>query len=363
MKQIKNRPGISCTIFICVLCAILFSSCDFGSYESVEVSFLNQKDKIKLAGTISLPKADKKVPAVLLIQGSGPHNRDEELLGFKPFETLATHLAQKGIAVLRVDRRGCGKSEGEYLGLDVNHYVEDALYGINFLKSYAAIDTNKIGLIGHSLGGLIAPLAAGQTNDIAFIISCAGPGIWGRDILYSQDSLYAKLSGVKPEDFKKIKSLCDRRYELIMKENISEEERNEFSRIYTRLSWYVTDDLRRMFFPFPANQAYSFFSTPQFKKTMQIDPVLAWKNVKCPVLAVNGSNDFQTAADLNLKGIKKGLSEGGNTHYEIIKLKNHNHLFQQTDDGNPVEYGKLNEPFSPVVLKLITDWITSLDKN
>lgn len=362
MKRIKNRLRINCTIFILGIFWIIFNSCDTVSYESVEVSFLNKKDNIKLAGTISIPKVDKKVPAVLLIQGSGPHNRDEEILGYKPFETIANYLAKKGIAVLRVDRRGCGKSEGEYLSLDMNHFVKDAHYAVKFLKSYSNIDTNKIGLIGHSLGGLIAPLTAGQTNDIAFIISCAGPGIWGNDMLYSQDSLYAKLSGVKPEDYKKIKRLCDRRYDLIMKDSISEEEINEFSQIYIKISEYVTDDLRRMFFSIPANQAYSFFRAPQFKKAMEIDPVLAWENVKCPVLAINGANDFQTAADINLKGIKKGLSEGGNTHFKIIKLQNHNHLFQQTDYGNPIEYGKLKEPFSPIVLNLMTDWIISLDK-
>lgn len=362
MRRIKNRLRINCTIFIYSIIWIIFNSCDTVSYESVEVSFLNQNDKIKLAGTISIPKVDKKVPAVLLIQGSGAHNRDEEILGYKPFETISNYFAGKGIAVLRVDRRGCGKSEGNYSSLDVNHFVDDALYGIKFLKSYPNIDTNKIGLIGHSLGGLIAPLAASQTNDVAFIISCAGPGIWGNDMLYSQDSLYAELSGAKPEDYKQIKRLCDRRFNLIMKDSITEKEINEFSEIYIKLSEYVTDDLRRMFFSIPANQAYSFFRAPQFKKAMEIDPVLAWENVKCPVLVINGSKDFQTAADINLEGINKGLSKGGNTRFKIIKLQNHNHLFQQTDYGNPIEYGKLKEPFSPVVLNLMTDWIISLNK-
>lgn len=362
MKLIKNRLRINYTIFIYGVFWIIFNSCDTASYKSVEVSFLNQKDNIKLAGTLTIPKVDKKVPAVLLIQGSGPHNRNEEILGFKPFETIANYLSKRGIAVLRVDRRGCGKSEGTYLELDIDNFVEDALYGVDFLKSYPNIDTHRIGLIGHSLGGLIAPLAASQINDVAFIISCAGPGIWGNDMLYSQNSLYAELSGVKPENYKDIKRLCERRYDLIMKDSLSEEEINEFSQIYIKLSEYVTDDLRRMFFSLPANQAHSFFRAPQFIKAMEIDPVLAWENVRCPVLAINGSKDFQTAADINLEGIKKGLTEGGNTHFKIIKLQNHNHLLQKTNYGNPIEYGKLKEPFSPIVLNLMTEWIISLDK-
>ena len=187
MIDLKTKTHSTISIFVNSIFLILILTtniaCNSVKYDSVEVNYLNAHDGIRLSGTLTIPLGKKIFPAVILIQGSGPHNRDEEILGHKPFQVIADYLSNNGIAVLRVDRRGCGKSEGTYLPLDLNHSVEDALYGIKFLKSYPNIDKNKIGVVGHSLGGLIAAMASSRTNDIAFIISLAGPGIWGKNIL------------------------------------------------------------------------------------------------------------------------------------------------------------------------------------
>lgn len=361
MKHNINRLSINYTIFIYGIFGIIFSSCDTVSYESVEVNILNQKDNIKLSGTISIPKVDKKVPAVLLIQGSGPHNRDEEVYGHKPFEDISNYLSKRGIAVLRVDRRGCGKSDGTYLELDMDNYVEDAICGVEFLKSYPNIDTNKIGLIGHSLGGLIAALAASQTNDVAFVVSCAGPGIWGKNIVFSQNKLWAQLSGTQDKDIQDIKALCYRWYDLLFEENVTQAEIEEFTHIYIQLSQYLSDELRPIFYPGPADKALMYFRSSQYRNALQIDPIETWKNVECPVLAINGTKDYHVASKDNLTGIRKGLEEGGNKRFKIVELKNHNHMFQRTENGSPTEVPKLKESFSPIVLDLIVNWIESYE--
>ena len=297
----------------------------------------------------------------MLIQGSGPHNRDEEVQGHKPFEDISNYLSKRGIAVLRVDKRGCGKSEGIYLELDIDNFIEDAIYGVDFLKSYPNIDTHKIGLIGHSLGGLIAPLTASRTNDVAFVISCAGPGIWGRDIVFSQSKAWAELSGAQIEDIENVKNLTCRWYDLINKDSITQADIDEFTQIYIRLSEYVNDELRQIFYPGPAEKALLYFRSPRYVKSLQIDPREAWKNVKCPVLAINGSRDYHVASKDNLEGIKKGLEEGGNKRFKIVELENHNHMFQRTENGSPTEVPRIKESFSPIVLDLIVNWIESYE--
>jgi hypothetical protein len=359
-------PGLSSTFFstlnLISIILILTSTftCTPPKYNSIEISYLNSQDGIELSGTLTIPRGGKNFPAVLLIQGTGPHNRDEEILGHKPFRVIADYLSGNGIAVLRVDRRGTGKSGGTFLDLDMDNYVEDALYGIEFLKSYPGIDTNKIGMIGHSLGGFIAAMASARTNDAAFIISCGGPGIWGRDIGYSLNRQWAEISGASAEDLKEVKRLSYRWYDLVTKESVTPEEEDEFTGIYIRLSYYLNEDLRRLFYPGPADKALAVFRSPQYQNALQIDPHSVWSSVRCPVLAINGDKDFQASADENLTGIENGLIAGKNSDYKIVKLENHNHLFQRTGNGSPAEYAKIKETFSTVALEVIYNWIDSV---
>lgn len=361
----KNRKyfsisSISFNLLFLTLILTINLSCNADNYDSIDITYTNTRDGIKLSGTLTIPKGSRKYPAVLLIQGSGPHNRDEEIFGHKPFQTIADYLSSKGIAVLRVDRRGCGKSEGLYLDLDMDNYVKDALYGIEFLKSYPNIDKNKIGVIGHSLGGLIGAITSSSTNDISFLISLAGPGIWGKDIVFSQNKLWAECSGAKPEDFADIKKLSYRFYDLITKDALTKEEENEFPIIYNKLSYYLRDDIRKLFYPGPADKALFIFRSQQYQKSLKINPSSVWSNVHCPVLALNGSRDFQASADENLSGIENSLRSGKNFRYKIMKLDSHNHLFQRTENGSPAEIAKINESFSPMALEIMLKWIDSL---
>ncbi len=359
----KHRKIIQSSIVTIAVLSLLSTtcySCGPAKYDSAEISVFNPHDRIRLSGTLTTPNGVKHYPAVLLVQGTGPHDRNEEILGHKPFEVIADYLTRKGIAVLRVDRRGCGKSEGLYVNVDIDHYVDDALCAIQFLRSCQDIDTSRIGIIGHSLGGFIAAIASSRTSDVSFIISCGGPGIWGKDIGYSLNKLWAECSGAKLGDYEEIRRLSYRWYELTTQESVTQADSNEFAQIYIRLSNYMNDDLRRLFYPGPADKAFQNFRSPEYRKSIQIDPLSVWKAVRCNVLAMNGSKDYQAAAEDNLEGIKKGLQEGGNTGYTLVKLTNHNHLFQRTDNGSPAEYGRIRESFSPIAMNLMVHWILSL---
>jgi len=339
--------------------AVFFFACSTNDFKtkSEDISFLNKKDGIKLLGTISKPIGNKKFPAVLLIQGSGALNRNEEVFGHKPFKILAEYLSKNGIAVLRFDKRGCGESEGKYIFMDIDNFVEDALEGINFLKNTEGIDSNNIGLIGHSLGSLISCKTAILSKDVQFIVSLAGPGLWGKDILYHQNKLWAKCSGVLESEYENIKALSYRIFDIIMSDSLSEMEKREFEKIYFKLANYFDDDLRQIFYPGPVEKALFAFRTKEFRKSLNINPTQVWNKVDCSVLAINGSLDYQISAEENLEAIKNALISGGNNNIDLYILYGHNHMFQRCITGKPTETIKIKETISPQTLDLVTKWI------
>jgi pimeloyl-ACP methyl ester carboxylesterase len=147
------------------------------------VYFLNEKHQVRLAGTLTLPHANGPFPAVMLISGAGPQDRNYRVFGHKPFLVLADHLTKLGIAVLRVDDRGVGKSTGSFTEATSQDFADDALAGIEYLKTRSEIAHKKIGLLGHSEGGLIAPMVAARSRDVAFVVMMAGPGLKGDEIV------------------------------------------------------------------------------------------------------------------------------------------------------------------------------------
>lgn len=172
-------------------------------YIEEDVVFENKNANITLAGTLTYPK-EGKLSVVILVSGSGPQNRNEELLGHKPFLVIADFLTRNGIAVLRYDDRGVGKSTGDFSSATTLDFVGDALSAVDFLKSKDQINKNLIGIIGHSEGGLIAPLAAVQSDDVAFIIMMAGPGLRGKEILVLQTELILSANGEPEDEIKKV---------------------------------------------------------------------------------------------------------------------------------------------------------------
>ncbi len=329
-------------------------------YSEEEVSFINKKaGGIKLVGTLTLPKNIKSPPVVVLISGSGPQDRNEEVSAFnhRPFLVLSDYLTRNGIAVLRYDDRGVASSEGTQSGATSADFATDVEAAVAFLKTRTDIDKSNIGLIGHSEGGLIAPMVAANDSDIAFIILLAGPGVDGATVLQTQSVRANELAGVSYEVMNFNNNLTIQLHELVKKaDSVSEAKRNitsylEFIRennpsIYTTS---MTDDFIKM-------QAEGL-SLPWIMYFIKTHPNEFLSKVKCPVLALNGEKDVQVLPKLNLEGIKKSLDTAGNKNVTTVELKGLNHLFQTAETGSVAEYGAIEETFSPEVMMLIMKWV------
>jgi pimeloyl-ACP methyl ester carboxylesterase len=326
-------------------------------YDEEEVSYENKRDGVKLAGTLTLPRGKAPFPAVLLITGSGPQDRNESLLGHKPFLVLADHLTRAGVAVLRVDDRGVGGSTGSINRSTSENFAADALAGVEFLKSRKELDPKQIGLIGHSEGGLIAPMAAAQSADVAFIVLMAGTGLTGEEILYLQAALIAKAGGATDAAVAQNRAVQEAMFKVLKeeKDNAAAEKRmlDDFAKRREAASEAEKKDFNEQAFQAQVRQV----ATPWFRYFLTFDPRPALRKVKCPVLAVNGEKDLQVPPDENLKEIEAALKAAGNRDVTIAKLSGLNHLFQTCKTGAPSEYAQIEETTSPVALKTISDWI------
>jgi fermentation-respiration switch protein FrsA (DUF1100 family) len=333
-------------------------------YNEEEVSYENEEAGVKLAGTLTTPKSEGPFPAVILISGSGQQNRDEEILGHRPFLVLSDYLTRRGIAVLRVDDRGVGGSTGNFSQATTEDFAGDVLAGIEYLKSREDIDPARIGLIGHSEGGLIAPIVTVESPDVAFIVMMAGPGITGEEILYLQSDLISRAEGADNETLARnaalMKSIysvvkeeendtlaAEKLHKLIMDEveNMSEEEKKGSGFSEDTLDAQVNAQVQNLLSPW-----MRFFLT--------YDPAPTLMKVKCPVLAINGEKDLQVPPEENLQAIEEALKAGGNRDYTVKELPGLNHLFQTAETGSPSEYARINETISPAALELIGDWVS-----
>ncbi|MBS1787120.1 MAG: alpha/beta fold hydrolase [Acidobacteria bacterium] len=328
-------------------------------YDEEEVSYENKRDNVKLAGALTLPRAKAPFPAVILITGSGPQNRNEELLGHKPFLVLADYLTRQGIAVLRVDDRGVGGSTGSVPNSTSENFAADVMAGIEFLKARKDINAKQIGLIGHSEGGIIAPMVAAQSSEVAFIVLMAGTGLTGEEILYLQGALIAKANGANAETLAKQRAQQERTYAILKKEpdnavveKLLREELNK------QLAGMTDEERKKAGDP---EKAFSVqvkqITAPWFRYFLTYDPRPALRSVKCPVLALNGENDLQVPVNENLREIETALKAGGNKDVTIVRLPKLNHLFQTCETGSPSEYSKIEETIAPVALKTMGDWI------
>ncbi len=332
-------------------------------YNTEDVLFENEVDNVVLAGTLTFPKNGNLFPAVILITGSGGQNRDEEIFNHKPFLVIADYLTRNGIAVLRFDDRGVGQSTGKQENSTTEDFAKDVLAGVNFLKERKEIDKTKIGLIGHSEGGLIAPLAAVQSNDISFIILMAGPGVSGYSILALQNELIMRSEGASEDEIQKTLKAQQEVFSILKnssKDNLEKELRDKLSIEYQSL----TDDEKAKLGDSETyiNMQTNILTSPWSKYFLNHDPASVLEKVNCPVLAINGENDLQVPPKENLSAIKKALEKGGNRNFEVIELKGLNHLFQTSETGKISEYGQIEETISPLALQTMLDWIKKVLK-
>lgn len=324
-------------------------------YTEEEVSYENTQDHVKLAATLTLPPGAGPFPAVVLITGSGPQDRNEALLGHQPFLVLADYLTRRGIAVLRADDRGMGGTSKGGPNDTTQNYADDALAGVEFLKTRKEINPKQIGLIGHSEGGMAAPMAAAKSADVAFIVLMAGPGIPGDKLLAMQIGLIAAAE-------------CEKEVELALVEGrelmatVTREKDNAVARQKLQEAAAKRGEAAKKKLDAQlstANTQSYVWATDWFRYFLSYDPRPTLLKVKVPVLAINGEKDLQVPAKEDLEAIEQALKDAGNKDYKIVLLPGLNHLFQTTKTGAPSEYAEIEETIAPAALQTIGDWIAA----
>jgi len=315
-------------------------------YREEEVTYDNKAQNVTLAATFTIPQGKGPFPGVVLITGSGPQDRDESLLGHKPFLILADYLTRHGVAVLRADDRGTGKSTGDFSEATTADLATDTEAGVAYLKTRPEVNQHKIGLIGHSEGGVIAPMIAARNSDVAFIVMMAGTGVPGDQVLPAQAEAIQIANGTKPGEA--AKDAAKEREMLALVESQKDPAALD-KELREKMKGEVPDAQIGM--------QISQVTSVWMRYFLTYDPATALRKVKCPVLVLNGSLDKQVLPRQNLPAIRKALGEAGNKHFEIDELPGLNHLFQTAKTGSPAEYAQIEETMSPVTLEKISSWI------
>ena len=284
------------------------------SYIQEEISFRTEGVDYEFKGTLTYPKKEGKYPLMIMISGSGLQNRDEEIMQHRPFAVIADYMANNGIAVFRYDDRGFGSEDTALFNATTLDFANDVESALNALKNHPNIDADKIGLVGHSEGGLIAPIVASRNSEVDFLILLAGPGVNGMEVLVEQTKAILKVNGYSKKE--------------------------------------IEEQLKAL-----KNGELAGHSHPWMKCFLDLEPAEYLKKVKQPILVLNGTKDLQVLYKQNLPAIEKALKKGGNKSYEIHKLKGLNHLFQECKTGSPNEYYEIEQTISPKVLKLMKDFV------
>lgn len=333
-------------------------------YHVEEVGYPNPDGGHVLAGTFTRPDEGGPFPAVILISGSGPQDRNEALMGHRPFLVLSDHLTRSGIAVLRFDDRGVGESTGNFASATSQDHASDVLAGVAYLKTRGDVDQGAIGLAGHSEGGLIAPIVAVASDDVSYIVLMAGPGITGEEILYAQGALIARAQGATEDRIAESEAQQRAIYEIVKTESdparaaemIADIARVAFEALSEteRAQQGITDEesLERVL-----QMQVQQVNSPWFRYFLTYDPAPTLEQVAVPVLAINGEKDLQVPYEENLREIEAALQRGGNTSFEIHALPDHNHLFQHSETGAPSEYSTIEETWSVESMELIAEWV------
>jgi len=330
-------------------------------YYTKEVVFTNNFDGVTLSGTLTKPKKKGKFPAVVLVSGSGPQNRDEELLGHRPFLVLADYLTRNGIAVLRYDDRGTASSTGDFANSTTEDFARDAKAAVSFLKSQKGI--TKVGIIGHSEGGLIAPMVAAEMPDLAFVVLLAGPGIKGDSLLLLQQFLIGKANGSSKSDLEKAAELNKGAFDLMLRSDDLAEITKDLKNYFTIKVASAPASMK----PTGMTEAQivdyllAQYANKWMIKFIKTDPTVYLEKTKCPVLALNGEKDLQVPPKENLDAIAKAVKSNGNTKVQTITLPGLNHLFQECKTGSPSEYATIEQTFSPKALEIIGNWILEVE--
>jgi pimeloyl-ACP methyl ester carboxylesterase len=333
----------------------LLFSCILMTLSGQEELLIPHPDGHSLAGTLVLPSGTGPFKCVILISGSGPQNRDEELLGHKPFQVISDHLSKTGTAVFRFDDRGIAKSTGDHDKATSADFASDVVAIYDYLSNDKRINTSQIGLAGHSEGGMIAAMAAVKRPTVAFVISLAGTGVSGKDVLFLQNFLIAKKMGLNDDQAKTQQENVMRLINIIESESdtavAKQKLTDAFDEQYGAQKEFIPnyDEMRK-------GQIASMGS-PWMRFFVTYNPADDWKKVKCPVLILNGADDIQVIADQNMSAIAAALENGGNSNYQMVLFPKMNHLFQYCETCSLQEYSTIQGCFELDVLTEMEEWL------
>lgn len=321
-----------------------------AAYVQRDVHFKSVADHNQLAGTLSVPNGEGPFPAVVLISGTGHNTRDEDVWGHKVFLVLADAPNRKGAAVLRYDKRGVGGSSGDYDAATTADFTSDAQAAVDWLKTQPRIDASRVGVLGHSEGGIIAPAVAAPDKNVAFVVMIAGPCIRGDRLFVLQSAMTAKAYGA-PDDYIARRKVFDQElYSAIVS---APSESAALDRAKSKVAQGVGDKL------VDANEAETLprdDTRPWERHFLAYDPAPTLAQVTVPTLVLNGSLDVQVPAKENLAAAREALKNNSNA--TLMELPGMNHLLQEAKTGAPSEYNDIEETMSPTALKIITDWLS-----
>ncbi|WP_316812548.1 alpha/beta hydrolase family protein [Pedobacter heparinus] len=334
-------------------------------YKQEEVTFVNVKNGNQLAGTLTMPSNGKASKIAILISGSGPQNRNEELAPFnhRPFLVWSDWLTRNGIAVLRYDDRGIGKSTGNFAKASSADFADDAEAAVNYISSRADLKHLSIGLVGHSEGGMIAPMVASRNKSVKFIVLLAGTGVPIAELMVQQNQDLMRLSGAPASTIALSAATNTKIYQAM-----NQYKNLPFDAFKAKIDTLMYDEFRthqkELLLGQDVNKVVGTLSktfyTPWFRYFISFNPAVYLSKVKCPVLALNGTLDMQIKSDTNLAAIQTVLQKAGNTRFDIMPLPGLNHLFQQATTGGTVEYGQISETVNPKVLQKVSAWIAEV---
>jgi fermentation-respiration switch protein FrsA (DUF1100 family) len=330
-------------------------------YRSIDVTIPNTAAGVELAGTLTLPQGEGPFPAAVLVTGSGPQDRDETILGHKPFLVLSDYLTRHGIAVLRYDDRGVGKSTGVFANSTSEDNAADALAAVEFARSRPEIAKDKVGIIGHSEGGLVGPMVAARSNDVAFVVMLAGPGLTGREILHLQGELIARAEGAPEDAVQRNWETQKKLFDIVEAEPDPKVAAPKLLAVLKEAVAALPADERAKDAQQTSDAALEAqvkqVNSPWMRFFLTYNPVPTLEKVKVPVLALDGSKDLQVPPRQDLDSIAAALHRGGNKDVTTEMLPGLNHLFQHAATGAPTEYASIEETLAPEAMKIVSDWI------
>lgn len=322
-------------------------------YDSEDVTYPGGAEGVTLAATLTTPEGAGPHPAVVLISGSGPQNRNAETPGFdighKPFLVLADYLTRRGIAVLRYDERGIGRSTGSLAGLTSEDLAGDVQAGLDYLRSRSDLKLGKLGLVGHSEGGLIAPMLAARSGSaVDFLVLLAGPSVRGDEIIAEQVERLALANDRSPEKAAEQRAAQERILAAVTQAPDSAAAAERVRAVLKEEGVDAGEASARM------------LTSPWYRRFLSYNPRPALRKLGVPVLALYGTKDVQVPADQNAPAARDALANDPDATVKV--LPGLNHLFQTAETGSPNEYGQIEETFAPAALEMIGDWIAAHTK-